>query len=141
MRTRTTLILVSSAAILGGIISGLSTAQTSVITVYAGRSEPLASPQRSPAAITAITECAPGAVLRPAAGTERARWAVADALRRQPASTHRAPRSRAMNDRAEPFGDGNTIRLSGAIVNRSVGDSEGPPSSRRPAATAPRSAA
>jgi iron(III) transport system substrate-binding protein len=44
MRTRTSLILASSAALLAIIASSLSTAQTSVITVYAGRSEPLVEP-------------------------------------------------------------------------------------------------
>jgi hypothetical protein len=36
----------------------------------------------------------------------------------------------------EPFGEGSTNRVPGAMVSRSVGDSDGSPSSRRPAKTA-----
>jgi hypothetical protein len=72
-----------------------------------------------------------------AVGQSSSGRAVAVALRRLPASTCGTPSSRARKAMVEPFGDGSTSRVPGAIVSRSVGDSDGSPSSRRPASTAP----
>jgi hypothetical protein len=87
----------------------------------AGRSDP--SPQRSPAAITAMVSLAPTPV------------ATAAAFLRQPATT--APHSDWANrDSSAPFGEGRTSRVPGSIPIKEDGDRERPPPSLDPARTA-----
>ena len=86
----------------------------------AGLIDPVESPQRSPAAMTPIEVWSS----LPPRAIARACCAVAVALRSEPASMRGAPNSRAINDSAEPFGDGNTMREPDCDVSKSVGDNE-----------------